>query len=96
MSDLNNALFKPKAKAIPFNAELSPAEQTEIADASLLVRQEKAKALLRKDVGVDAVMNATNLLRREVHRLMGELRNEQPPEPEPKAKPKGKAKGRGK
>ena len=94
MSDLNNALFKPKAKAIPFNVELSLAEQTEIADTSLLVRQEKAKALLRKDVGVDAVMNATNLLRREVHRLMGEVRNEQPPEA--KAKPQGKAKGRGK
>ena len=94
MSDLNNALFKPKAKAIPFNVELSPAEQTEIADTSLLVRQEKAKALLRKNMGVDAVMNATSLLRREVHRLMGEVRDEQPPEP--KAKPQGKAKGRGK
>ena len=93
MSDLNDGLFKPKQKAIPFNVELSPAEQTEIADTSLLVRQEKAKALLRKDVGVDAVMNATSLPRREVHRLMGEVRNEQPPEPE--ARSQAKAKGRG-
>jgi hypothetical protein len=94
VSDLNNALFKPKAKAIPFNVELSPAEQTEIANASVLARQEQAKALLRKGSGVDAIMNATSLLRREVHRLMGEVRLEQPPpkvQPQPKAKAKGRS-----
>lgn len=88
MSDLNDGLFKPKQKAIPFNVELSPAEQAEIADTSLLVRQEKAKALLRKNVGVDAIMAQTSLPRREVHRLMGEVRNEKPPAP--KAKPPSK------
>jgi hypothetical protein len=86
--DLNGGLFRPKHKAIPFNTELSTQEQTEIADTSLFVRQEKAKALLRKNVGVDAVMNATSLPRREVHRLMGEVRNEQPPPS--KGKPQGR------
>jgi hypothetical protein len=93
MSDLNDGLFPRKHKAIPFNTELSAAEQTEIADNSLLARQEQAKALLRKGSGVDAVMNATSLLRREVHRLMGEVRDEQPPikvQPQPKAKAKGR------
>jgi hypothetical protein len=94
--DLNGGLFRPKHKAIPFNTELSAQEQTEIADNSLLARQEQAKALLRKGSGVDAVMNATSLLRREVHRLMGEVRNKQPPikvQPQPKAKAKGRGNG---
>jgi hypothetical protein len=93
VSDLNDGLFPRKHKAIPFNTELSTQEQTEIADNSLLARQEQAKALLRKGSGVDAVMNAASLLRREVHRLMGEVRNEQPPikvQPQPKAKAKGR------
>ena len=85
MSEINDGFFRPKAKAIPFNAELSPAEQTEIADTSVLVRQERAKAMLRKGVGVDAVISNTGFPRREIYRLMGELRDEQPA---PKAKPK--------
>jgi hypothetical protein len=84
-SDLNDALFPRKVKAIPFNTELSPAEQTEIADTSVVVRQERAKAMLRKGVGVDAVMSNTGFPRREIYRLMAEVRNEQPPAP--KAKP---------
>jgi hypothetical protein len=44
--DLNGGLFRPKHKAIPFNTELSPAEQTEIVDAVRLGI--KSAGLVRK------------------------------------------------
>ena len=72
---------RQKEKPIPFNTELSLEEQAQIADTSVLVRIEKAKAMFRKGATVDGVMSQTGLLRREAHRLMGEVRMEQPPAP---------------
>ena len=72
---------RQKEKPIPFNTELSLEEQAQIADTSVLVRIEKAKAMFRKGATVDGVMSHTGLPRREAHRLMGEVRMEPPPAP---------------